>query len=32
MYSIVNGSYLNMEELTAIANDIGYKLEGEMKL
>lgn len=32
MYSIVEGSYLNMEELTAIANDIGYKLEGEMKL
>lgn len=32
MYSIVGGSYLNMEELTAIANDIGYKLEGEMKL
>lgn len=32
MYSIVDGSYLNMEELIAIANDIGYKLEGEMKL
>lgn len=32
MYSIVRGSYLNMDEVKAIANDIGYTLEGEMNL
>lgn len=32
MYSIVRGSYLNMDEVKAIASDIGYTLEGEMKL
>lgn len=32
MYSIVRGSYLNMDEVKAIASDIGYTLEGEMNL
>lgn len=32
MYSIVRGGYLNMDEVKAIANDIGYTLEGEMNL
>lgn len=32
MYSIVKNSYLNMDEVKAIASDIGYTLEGEMKL
>lgn len=31
-FSIVNGSYLNEEELKAISSDIGYSLEGDMKL
>ena len=32
MYSIVRCSYLNMDEVKAIASDIGYTLEGEMNL
>ena len=31
-FSIVNGSYLNEKELKAISSDIGYSLEGDMKL